>query len=73
MRAEQPAAQRGLYHLTGTTLNLLGEDVSNNFESIFAKDEDLSWQVYVPESYLPEKPAGVVVYISPSNSGELPR
>jgi poly(3-hydroxybutyrate) depolymerase len=36
-------------------------------------DETVTWQVTVPESYEPENPPGVLVYISPSNSGKLPR
>ena len=52
--ANETPPQLGAYEFTGTTLSLLGEDVSNNFEKIIPKDEDISWQVYVPENYSSE-------------------
>ena len=71
--ANETSPQIGAYEFTGTTLGLLGEQVSNNFEKIIPKDEDISWQVYVPETYSADAPAGIIVYISPSNSGEMPK
>ena len=71
--ANEISPQIGAYEFTGTTLSLLGEEASNNFEKIIPKDEDIAWQVYVPETYSANDPAGVIVYISPSNSGELPK
>ena len=71
-RAEDAPPQVGAYAFTGTTLSLLGDEAASNFEDIIPKDEDISWQVYVPETYSPDKPAGLVIYISPSNSGVLP-
>ena len=71
--ANETSPQIGAYEFTGTTLGLLGEQVSNNFEKIIPKDENISWQVYVPETYSADAPAGIIVYISPSNSGEMPK
>lgn len=34
-------------------------------------DETVSWSMYVPKSYNPEKPAGLIVYISPTESGQV--
>lgn len=34
-------------------------------------DETVSWRMYVPRSYDPDRPAGLMVYISPTSSGQL--
>jgi predicted peptidase len=34
-------------------------------------DETVTWRVHVPRSYHPDTPAGLVVYISPTASGQL--
>ena len=66
--ATEDSPQLWAYEFTGTTLRVLGEQASNNFEKIIPKDENISWQVYVPETYSADAPAGIIVYISPSNS-----
>jgi hypothetical protein len=35
-------------------------------------DEAIEWQVYVPETYDPEHPAGILTYISPTQKGSIP-
>ncbi len=34
--------------------------------------DSITWQVYVPESYDPASPAGLVVWVSPTSEGRLP-
>lgn len=35
--------------------------------------EEITWQFYVPPNYNPEQPAGLLVYISPTPSGAMPK
>lgn len=35
------------------------------------EDETVNWYVYVPDSYDPARPAGLMVYISPTSSGQM--
>jgi len=49
---------------------------SQTFESVadvLAPDEIISWKMYVPPNYDPNKPAGLFVYISPTPRGWMPR
>ena len=71
-RADDAPSRLGAYAFTSTTLSLLGDEAARNFETSIPKNENISWGVYVPKTYSPDRPAGVVVYISPSNSGEIP-
>ena len=66
--ANEISPQYGAFEFTGTTLSVLGEQASNNFEKIIPKDENISWQVYVPETYSADAPAGIIclLYTSPS-------
>ncbi len=41
-------------------------------QKIFKKKTELQWQVYVPESYSKQKPAGVLVFIDPDGHGRVP-
>jgi len=59
--------------LSGTTLGLLGAESATQFQEALAADEEVVWQTYVPKRYDPAKPAGLLVYISPSRSGRIPK
>ena len=56
-------------HALEELINAASTEMTN---SIIAPDEPISWQVYVPESYSLERPAGLLVYVSPSPSGDIP-
>ena len=60
--------QTGAFTLSKTTQELLG-DAAGKIASIIAPDETVTWDVYVPEGYRADEPAGVLVFISPSDSG----
>lgn len=62
----------GLFSITMTSEQLLG-NVSSQYQHVLASDEDITWQAYVPEHYSADSPPGVLVYISPSQSGSLPQ
>ena len=67
------AAKTGAYTANASITDLIGEDSAQAYVAIMPVDELITWEVYVPENYDTKKPAGVLVYISPSNSGELPK
>ena len=67
--ADQPGAPRtGFFRVASTTPALLGVDGAGTVADVLAPDEELKWQLYVPRSYDASKPAGVLVFISPSDS-----
>ena len=65
--------QVGSLVLQATPADILGAERADLFTSVMPADETISWEVVVAENYTRERPAGLLVYISPSNSGELPR
>jgi len=65
-------ARTGEFSASFTTTELLGETSAKRYESIIASDEAVEWEIYVPENYDPENPAGILVYISPSQTGSIP-
>lgn len=67
------AVRTGEFRLTSTLAELVGADSARNAGKSIAPDEAITWDIYVPENYQVEKPAGLMVYISPTSSGALPR
>jgi len=67
------AVRTGEFQLTLTLAEVIGADSARNAEKIIPPDEPITWEIYVPDSYRPDNPAGLVVYISPTPSGEIPR
>lgn len=65
--------RRGSFQETTTVIEVAGEEWAASFASYTDPDQEVSWSVVVPDNYDPETPAGVLVYVSPSNSGRLPR
>ncbi len=70
--AESDSPRTGAFAITSTPGELLGE-AAQNVASIIPVDEPISWEVHVPEAYSAESPPGIVVYVSPSQSGTPPR
>ena len=66
-------ARVGSYRESSTVVEVAGEEWAANFSSYVDADQKVTWSVVVPESYDPEKPAGILVYISPGNSGRIVR
>lgn len=63
----------GSFQETTTVVEVAGQEWSANFSSYVDADQEITWSIVVPENYDPDVPAGVLVYISPGNSGRLPR
>ena len=68
--AEPP---RGEVSLSATAHELLGDDSAALFGSALDPEEVSEWELYVPENYDPGLPAGLLVFISPTDSGRMPR
>ena len=69
--AEPP--RTGYFKLEFTPEELLGEQGAADAAEILVSDDILSWQLYIPDSYDASRPAGVVVYVSPTPKGGPPR
>lgn len=59
--------------LKGTAEELIGAEQASEFEPQLPRNAEIRWQVYVPDTYDPAKPAGLMIYISPTRSGRIPR
>lgn len=60
------AQRSGEFSLKATPLELLGSDAKENSD-IYDQNRELTWHVYVPKSYDPSKPAGILVYVGSQN------
>ena len=67
---EGTAVQTGEFRTSATIVELLGES-SAAYVPIIPVDETNDWRVYVPADYDPTKPTGLLVYISPTDSGQI--
>jgi hypothetical protein len=63
---------RGSFRLSRTTLEIGGVEMSQGLKDAFAVDEEVQWQVYVPENYDRNRPAGVFVFVDPAGWGGMP-
>ena len=64
---------RGEISLSATAHELLGDDSASLFGSALDPEEVIEWELYVPEDHEPDSPAGLLVFISPTDSGKMPR
>lgn len=64
----------GMFRLTRQASDIVEPDFAKALEQqkILKKNEELQWQVYVPETYTPDRPAGLFVYIDPDGQGRIP-
>ncbi len=60
------------FKISSTVVELLGQTFAQSFEQILPGDTPIEWAVYVPDSYDPKMPAGILVFISANNSGKIP-
>ena len=67
------AAVTGHWVLASTPAEIAGAATAATVETVLPPDETVEWQVYVPATYDREKPAGLLVYVSPIQSGAIPR
>lgn len=55
-----------------TMVEIAGAETARIVADVVEPEEPVTWELYVPPGYDPARPAGVVVYISPTPSGEIP-
>jgi hypothetical protein len=70
---KEDAPRTGYFKVEFSPRQLLGEQGVINAANILRSDDNISWQLYVPDSYDATRPAGVVVYVSPTPKGGPPR
>ena len=63
---------RGEVSLSATASEILGEEATALFGGALDPDDVNEWAMYVPESYDPESPTGLLVFISATDSGRMP-
>jgi predicted esterase len=64
--------QTGVYTDTLPVDEALGPDHSPEYDEAFVRDARIVFRLYVPKTYDPSRPAGIVAYVSPSRSGAIP-
>jgi hypothetical protein len=67
--ADDESGPRTGYFETDITLHeMLGAERAASLSDMIAADEKLKWAIYVPKTYTPAKPAGVMAFVTFSNS-----
>ncbi len=64
--------ETGSFRMSGNTTELLGEVMADAVKDHIAIDEELDWQVFVPETYNASRPPGVFVFVDPDGWGGMP-
>lgn len=59
--------------LVSTPADLWDDATAQQIASVLPPGETVEWQLYIPADYTPARPAGLLVYVSPTQSGEIPR
>lgn len=67
------AIRTGEFDITSSLTRLVGGASAQAVEDVFSSNDPITWTMYVPESYRPERPAGLMVYVSPTKSGKIPQ
>jgi hypothetical protein len=62
----------GMFRMSHTTAEVVGAQMADDLSEVIPVDEELQWQVYVPETYHRTRPAGVFVFIDPNGWGGIP-
>lgn len=70
--AQNIPVQTGSFTLTQSVNSVLGTDLAETYSNMIDINDDITWEVDVPELYDPENPPGVLVYISPQNIINIP-
>ena len=63
----------GEYTVSMSPAEALGEAGAGNVAEVLSPHRELSWQLYVPSGYSAASPAGVLVWVSPTDRGGPPR
>jgi predicted peptidase len=69
--AQEIDTRIGEYSATSSVLELMGETSAQSFEKKIPINKPIEWEIYVPENYNPDIPAGVLVFINSRDSGKI--
>ncbi|MDG1997162.1 MAG: hypothetical protein P8J14_11745 [Emcibacteraceae bacterium] len=69
--ASAQSPKTGEFILTATPAEVLGAG-ANEFQANMGSDNNISWEVYVPENYNPSNPSGVMVFAGAPNDVRAP-
>lgn len=70
---DDPESRRvGSYTLSVTTATVLGADRATAHSHVFGPEDLQEFEIVVPGRYSPDNPPGVLIYISPTDSGQVP-
>lgn len=58
----------GYFETEITLLEFMGAERAASLSDVIAPDEKLKWKIYVPKTYTPSKPVGLIAYVTHSNS-----
>ena len=62
----------GMFQLSHTSSELLDPGTAQAISEAIPVDEELQWQVYVPETFSVERPPGILVFVDPNGCGGIP-
>ena len=62
----------GSFRMSDTTVSVFGQATADGLSKFIDKDEEVQWQVFVPETYDPGRPPGVFIYADPNGYGGMP-
>ncbi len=68
----KPAYKTGSYTERTALVSVVGEAGARSLADILEPNHQLEFDVYVPEDYDSSSPAGLLVYVSPIDSGGIP-
>ncbi len=69
-QVEEPLT--GMFRITSNTTELIGAPTAQQLDRIISVEDELQWQLYVPEDYDRSTAPGIFVYIDPNGSGIIP-
>lgn len=70
--AQNNNVQTGYFTLSGSLNSILGEETAKPYTDMIDPDNQITWEIDVPENYDPANPPGVMVYVSPQNIINIP-
>jgi hypothetical protein len=61
------------FEIVRTLAEVMGAAAAQRAADAISPDEPVRWDVFVPDTYDPADPPGLLVYMSPTYSGAMPR
>lgn len=62
----------GSFRMNQTSTDVFGAATAESYSSVIGVDEELQWQVFVPENYDPGRPPGIFVFVDSDGYGGMP-